>query len=401
MLLLLFISTGCGRPKVAQKPVPLPTLIGVSVAGLDPEQAKLLRQSMEEKAKDDNIKLLWQETEPAKQKAAIQKLLEHKLKALVVFFGDEKEALTITRQVKEKDVPLLAIGIMPANIPLDGFVGLDAYRVGQQQAQFLDEALQGFTRAKVLILKGQDLSFEEEMTRGNLDVLQKSGNYEVEVQEVAPGEKVSAIVAGHAYLEELRGLISHNPAWTEEIVSLLKDLALDDRVVTVGVGATPRNVQALKSGIHDGEVDVDPELLGSFAYAAAKELAREGQWHYEEKVTSGNYEVPVKYLPSHLISQENIFLLETRYQEAQGKEESGQRHSPEAQEQESGSGEQSGEQKSPQTEQNKAKVIIQTQEGKTMEIEVEGGVQKLEIRSESESKSSGGKQGAEQSGQGQ
>lgn len=389
MLVLTFLITGCSGAQAPQKPAANPTVIGVSVAYPEKEQLKLLRRSMEEKAERDNIKLLWQETEPEKQKDDIKKLLEQDPKALAVFFGSEKDALDISRLAKEKNVPLLALGIMPAHIPLDGFIGLDAHRVGEKQAQFLDKLLQKAKPAKVLILKKPDMAFEEAMTQGNLEVLKGAGGYDVEVREVAPEESVSAVVAGHAYLDEIKGVILHNPLWTEEIVGLLNDLDMSRQVVTVGVGATKNNAQALKMGIHNGEVDVDPEMLGSYVYAALKELAQDGQWHYEEKVVSGDYEVPVKYLPANIISQENIFLLETRYEDLtkEKKEEDALAPKQESQEKQ--------QEENPEEKKNKAKVIIQTLEGQTMEIDVEGGVKKVEIQSGGEKEASEEQQGKE------
>ncbi|WP_227761787.1 sugar ABC transporter substrate-binding protein [Zhaonella formicivorans] len=401
MLICMSLFAGCGR-KPEQKPAPPPTLIGVSVTSADKELKQELKKSMEEDAKKDNIRILWKESEPAKQEDDIKKILEQKIKALVVEFGDEKVAEAVARLAKEKDVPLLALGTMPANVPLDGFVGIDAYRTGTRQADFLVKALNRQKPAKIMILKGMGNSAEEEVTKGNVDGLQAVTGFEPIIQEVLPGESAAAVVARSPALNQIKGLITHKSAWTEEIVTLLQDMELDKKIVTVGLGAGKNNARAIENGTHEAEVDINPELLGKFAYTGAKELAQQGQWQFEKRVTSGAYDIPVKYTPANVINKDNIYILQTRYKDLNKPQQSQGEKGPAGEGQEGqnksssgsgGSGGSGGGEKQQGQEKKKSVVKIQTKEGKTMEIEVEGEVQKVEIQGKQGGQSAQGETG--------
>lgn len=379
IMIMLILLAGCSR-QAEQKPVSPPKAIGVSVVSKDEDLKKQLRKAMEENAKQEGFKIIWKESEPDKQEEDVKKLFESKIKALIIEFADETAAATIAREAKIKDVPVLALGLLPKNVPLDGFIGIDAYRSGLQQSQFMINAFKDESLAQILIIKGLGHSAEEAILQGNLDGFKDHPNIKTTLLEVLPEEKISVKLASLEELDKFHGLIIHDPAWMEEVISLLEDLELDDKLVTVGIGASKQSIKAILNGTHEAEIDLDPKLLGKYAYTGAKELVSEGQWQFEKQETSGSYDIPVKYVPANIITKENIFLVEKRFEDLlgqQGQEESGssgQKGSDSSSEEEQkDSGESKGGGK-------QSKVIIQTKEGKTMEVEVEGEVLKVEIQ---------------------
>lgn len=405
MLLGLSICGGCSK-KPEQKPVTPPTMIGVNVTTTDKDFKEQFKKAMEENAKQENISIVWKESTPEKQMDDVQKMLEQKVKALVVQFADEHMAEAIIRPAKEKDIPVLAVGTLPANVPLDGFIGIDAYRFGQQQALFMDKALQSQKPATIMIITSKGDSTAENLTRGNMEGLTTATGFEAIVQEVLSGESVGAVVAASPALEKIKGLIIHNPAWTQEVISLLQDLGLDQQIVTVGIGATKNNAVAIMQGSHEAEIDVDPVMLGKFTLTAAGELAKQGQWQFEKQVSSGVYEIPVKFIPANIITRDNLYLLEKRYKDLQkqgqtqqqqtsGNSQSGNSPAANNPTNQSSGGKQ-------ETQQNNSIVKIQTKEGKIMEIQVEGEVEKVEIQGGGQSKQGGaGGQSGSNQGSGQ
>ena len=182
-------------------------------------------------------------------------------------------------------------------------------------------------------------------------------------------------------------------------VEYLKMGGFDKNVLTVGVGADEKASQALVTGEHDAEVDVHPEMLGLYALEAAVDLARTGHWQYSARVDDGDYSVPSRIVPARLITSKNAYLLQERWKQlkqAGGQQGGGQEpragggQEPQAgggrdgnkdpkgqqqgQSQQGGQGQQAGQQGS----QNKTMLKITTLDGKTMEVQIDGEVKKIE-----------------------
>ncbi|KAF1086122.1 D-xylose transporter subunit XylF [Sporotomaculum syntrophicum] len=181
-------------------------------------------------------------------------------------------------------------------------------------------------------------------------------------------------------------------------VEFLKMGGYEKSVLTVGAGADEKASQALVRGEHDAEVDLQPEMLGRFALEAAAGLAKTGYWQYGEKVNNGDYSVPARIVPARLITAKNAYLLEERWKELKKarEKEGGQQQEqarPPGEEQSGGQeqGDQQGQQgqqgeQSQPGQQGKTTLRITTQDGKTMEVQIEGEVKKIES-------SQGGQQG--------
>ncbi|MDS1030466.1 substrate-binding domain-containing protein [Bacillota bacterium LX-D] len=385
-LICLLILPGCRRTP-AQKPASSPsTVIGVSVTYEDKDFKARLKKAFQQNAKEDQLKIIWQESKVEKQEQDVKKLLEQKIKVLVIQFGNEEKAEEIVRLAKERNIAILALGFMPMDLPLDGFIGVDAYRTGQQQAVYLNKALAAQKPAKVLIVDNTASSWENELTRGNIEGLQAEGGFQAIRQSIDPGEKVAEKLRNNQSLSEVKGIILHNPLWTKDLIELLEELNLEKNIVTVGLGASKDSAQAILQDTHEAEIDIDPQLLGRYAYGAARDLAKEGQWHFERRITSssGTYEIPVQYLPANIITKDNLFLLENRYK---GLKENPKDTGANAENsQNSNSKQQNSDKQNSDGNKSKSKVTIKTKNGKNLEINVDGEVERVEIQDGSQQK---------------
>ncbi len=168
-------------------------------------------------------------------------------------------------------------------------------------------------------------------------------------------------------------------------VEVLKAAGLDNRVLTAGVGADKESSRALLAGEHDGEVDTRPDLLGQYALDAAVGLAKTGHWQFDTRVTSGDYSIPARIVPVRLIQSANAYLLQERWgKEVVQKQDGGQGQS-ESQtggSDQGGSSPDQGSQQSGQAGGGKQKprttLRITTREGKTVEVQIQGEVQRIE-----------------------
>jgi ABC-type sugar transport system substrate-binding protein len=168
-------------------------------------------------------------------------------------------------------------------------------------------------------------------------------------------------------------------------VQALKSAGLNNRVLTAGVGADEESSRALESGDHDAEIDTRPDLLGQFALDAAISLVKGDRWQYDGRTSSGSYSVPSRITPVRLIQGDNVYLLKQQWKGLGGGSEkkeggdsgdSGQSQgSGDGQKQ--GSGNEGGQQGS-ESKGDKTTLRITTQDGKTMEVEIDGKVKKIE-----------------------
>lgn len=212
------------------------------------------------------------------------------------------------------------------------------------------------------------------------------------------GTKVDAILANDSSL-------------AMAAVEYLKMGGFNKNVLTVGVGADEKASQELVKGEHDAEVDVQPEMLGLFALEAAVDLARTGHWQYSARVNNGDYSVPARIAPARLITSKNAYLLQERWKElkeAGGQQQSGRQETRSGGQQDGDQGGQSrqgqqdqpggqGQQGGQQGSQNKTMLKITTMEGKTMEVQIDGEVKKIESTGgQGQDQSQGGEGGGQQ-----
>ncbi|TYO94828.1 substrate-binding domain-containing protein [Desulfallas thermosapovorans] len=261
----------------------------------------------------------------------------------------------------------------------------------------------------VVILQGDPKDqLARDITAANQAALQ--GQKDVKVVKVYehPRWDPSTVAAGLAEVMEKEDridvILANDSTLAMAAVEFLKMGGMDKNVLTVGVGADEMASRGVVSGEHDAEVDLQPEMLGRFALEAAVGLAKNGYWQYGDKVNNGDYSVPARIVPVRLVTARNAYLLEERWEELKKAREQGGGGQQQSQAGRQGGGqEQSSVQSQPGEQskqdrggqqgggQGKTTLRITTQDGKTMEVQIDGEVKKIE---------SVGQQGGHGDGQG-
>ncbi|MGB9804807.1 substrate-binding domain-containing protein [Desulfofundulus sp.] len=168
-------------------------------------------------------------------------------------------------------------------------------------------------------------------------------------------------------------------------VEVLKAAGLNNRVLTVGVGADREASRAILAGEHDAEVDTRPDLLGQYALDAAVSLARTGHWQYDARVTSGDYSIPARIVPVRLIQSTNAYLLQERWGKEIARKQGGGGSQGESGTEGSdgggGSSDQAGQQGGQAgggEQKPRTTLRITTRDGKTVEVQIHGEVERIE-----------------------
>lgn len=444
VLILLFLA-GCPE-RGQRKPVTLPTKIAVSLADMSRDGNRIIKKIMQERRKKEQLDITFMDAknDPAEQEKHIDKMIQDKVKAAVIQFVDPASAPRLVQKLKQENIKVVALENLPVNTPVDGYIASNHTRAGELQVRFVQEALtlasqgggqggqgggqqggqqgqpggrqQGqqdpaqVTRAidpalafqlprsrplKVLILQGDNKDrAAREITAANVQAVKANPDLSLLMVQDHPRWDPALATATLSQLtasgKQPDVVLANDSSLAMAAVQFLKQAGMDKKVITVGVGADKKASQAVMSGEHDGEVDPMPEMLGQYALDAAGALAKEGHWQFDRYVQNGDYDVPAKIIPARLIGRNNIYLLQDRWKGLKKQQEQQQR----------GGGQQGGGQQDQQAGgqqgqqgQGGTTLKITTQEGKVMEVKIDGTIKKIESVEERGKEQGGGQTG--------
>lgn len=406
----LLLVSGCGQ-QAERKPQEEKPRIAFAVADLRRDGNQAIQKAVNEAAKKDGNSITWLDAkgDPLQQERDVEKILKQKMDVVVIQFADPQGGGPLVRRLAAGKVRVLALENLPADTPLDGFISSDHLLSGRLQARFVIERLGAEAAGRVLILQGDPQDpMAQQITEGARTYLEENSALTVDAEDHPRWDPKAAAATVEDALETgtPAAILANESRMAVAAVEILRGRGLTQDVLTVGVGADRTSAEALAAGQHDAEVDVQPDMLGRFAYEAAVSTARDRHWNYDSQTVNGSYSIPTRIVPVRLVSEESMFLLEERLQQAgggqqgggggeQGGQQSGQGGGDQQNSQQSGG---QGGQQEGQQQQQKTKVMITTQDGKTMEMEIDGEIKTIETKPSGQGGAAGG--GSQQGGGG-
>ncbi|MEW6063733.1 sugar ABC transporter substrate-binding protein [Desulforamulus profundi] len=443
-LFTLIFITGCPGPESQQKPETGNRVkIGVSLASMEFDGNQSIKKFMQERSKKDKVQIIWTDAkmDPAQQEKDVDKLIKQKVKTIVLQTVDPQEGAKLVDKIIQAKIKVVGLETLPFNAPLDGYVASDHVRTGELEGRFVlnqmngqaggqqqggqgqgggqqqggqgqggqgggqqnqQQSLAAKNNVKVLILKGDPYDpVSELIASAAQSVLKQSKNIEeIKIIEHPKGDPEMAQMTVQNALKNgtVDAILATDGRMANAAVSVLRSEGLENRVVTVGVGADQKNSQSLAAGQHDAEIDIMPEMLANFTLEAALDLANKGVWNNDTRVQNGNFDIPAKIVPVRLIDISQVHLLKARWGNLQQQQQQQQQQGQQGNQQQgsssggqSGGGSGQGGQGQGQQGQ-KTRLRIVTQDGKVMEVEVDGEIQKIE-------QADGGQQSGQQGGQ--
>lgn len=354
-----------------------------------------------------NITWLDAKNDPARQEKDLDQLAGRKVSAVILQPVDPAAGPGLIRSLARKGIKVVTLEALPPNSPVDGYVASDHARAGELQARYL----LGLAQARpagmmVAVLQGdKNDQAAREVTSSLLSNLNGSPAVKViQVKDHPGGDPQMAAATVEQTLTSTGGqvdaFVATDGRMAVSAAEVLKNRGLKQRVVTVGVGADEKTARALAAGEHDAEVDLMPDLLAQYAYDAGVGLATTGHWQYDTQLKNGDFDVPAKITPVRLITKNEVYLLEQRFGKLTGQEGGGQGgqsgQGGQGSSGEGGSGSQdkdksgSGEKKESQGSggggkgeqagkgKKKTTLKITTQDGKTVEVQIDGEIKKIE-----------------------
>lgn len=428
IFMILVMLVGCGNQQEVKKPEP-PVKIAVSLADMDRDGNKIIKKVMENRKNKDKVDITWldAENDQAKQAEQLQKIAEKNVKVVVLQPVNPITGPDLIRKLVEKNIKVIALETLPEDVPVDAYVASDHELTGKLLAQFVirsarkaagipvepnsadyetqGQSLQGQGRSQEK--DGNILSPESQITGMlPLGVFLISGDpKDNSARQIATAAKAAIQNSSEAQLlgeavvansdlsrinvilqqtikeqgSKLQAIIATDSLLAMEAVDYLRTAGATGRILTAGVGASEKASEALAKGEHDAEIDTRPDLLGQYALEAAVQLAKEGFWQYSSETENSNYSVPSRITPVRIIETGNVYLLSQRWEGKTGKNnERTSKESDQGSGQKLDQGSEPGSSGSSAEQSKKSKLRVTTQDGKTMEIEINGEIKKIE-----------------------
>ena len=367
-VLCLIIFSACSQGP-QQKPKLPEGKIGVIFTLIEEDIFQVMKKTMEEEARKQNMVLAVMEKAPMEEelRKKVDEMLQEDIDAAIIQFGPGEGNREIATKIMEKGIKLISMGVMPEQVPLDGHVTPDFARIGQLQGSFVSTKLRGIQGEVAIYTFDTDAAAFAEMVEGAAAELEEAQIRYI-INYLPPDDiegAADAIARNLSQNFNIIGAIFPSSLLALKGVEALDTVGRDPQVVTVGMGANKDAAEAIKQGLHDGEVDYIPQMLARNAVMAAAQLVKNDQWDSDETLKNGNFDVPAAIIPVRLITQENTYLLDERLKLIEDQGNNSLNKNNQGKPQSSGSG--------------PMNLTIETKEGRQAQVQIPKPIANLEI----------------------
>ncbi len=144
ILVLAVIFTGCWGEKEKKPIVQQGPKIGVSLADMQRDGNQVIKQVFEQAKKKDRAQITWMDAkgDPVQQQKDIQKLIEEKVKVVILQVTDPSVGSHLVEQLAQNNIKVIALETLPENTPVDAYITSDHRRTGELQVRYLQTLLQ-------------------------------------------------------------------------------------------------------------------------------------------------------------------------------------------------------------------------------------------------------------------
>ena len=254
--------------------------------------------------------------DPAKQQQQAEAALTNGAKVLVLDAVDVKAAAGIVARAKQSNVPVVSYGRLVSNADLDYYVSIDPFKVGQQQAQVLLDALdkQGKSNANVVMINGSPTDSNSapykkgahSILDGKVKILKEYDTADWSPDK-AQQEMEQAITA--VGKDKIDGVYVANDGMAGGAIAAMKSAGIDPATHPVtGQDAEVTGVQRILEGTQLMTVYQPIPKIAAASAELAVPLA-EGKQPPDiakEKTNNGKEDVPSVLLPTVAITKGNV-----------------------------------------------------------------------------------------------
>lgn len=293
--------------------------VGVSVATMKEAVYSFMKKAMTDNKDKYGAEIYWvaANNDEMAQVANVEDLLAQGIDVLILHPVNTVAAGSLVEKARRENVPVVSMDRLPTNANVNCHVTANSFMVGQIQAKYVAERLNG--KGNVVILEGEaGNDVAREITAGNKDVLKNYPNIKIVVDQThkAWSRDLAMATTENAltnYRNDIQGILANNSGMIMGAVQALLAEGVKNKVVTVGSDADKDSCQAIIEGTNDADVDKMPYQLGLISFQVAISIAKGAELESDTMVQNGKYKVPVKFTPVRLITKENVKEMKDRW----------------------------------------------------------------------------------------
>ncbi len=293
--------------------------VGVSVATMKEAVYSFMKKAMMDNKDKYNAEIYWvaANNDEMAQLANVEDLLAQGIDVLILHPVNTVAAGSLVEKARKENVPVISMDRLPVNANVNCHVTANSFLVGQTQAKYLAEKLNG--KGNVVILEGESGNdVAKEITAGNKDILKNYPGMKIVVDQTHKSWSRDLAMATTEnaltnYKNDIQGVSANNSGMIMGAVQAILAEGLKGKIITVGSDADKDSCQAIIDGTNSADVDKEPYQLGLITFETAVKVARGEKVETDTTVQNGKYKVPVKFTPVRLVTKENVKDMKDRW----------------------------------------------------------------------------------------
>ncbi len=244
------------------------------------------------------------------QTAKVETLLSKGIDVLVIQPVNSEAASSLVGIAKKDNVPVIAYDRIIRNGNIDAYVTQNSFQVGVLQAEAAVAATGG--KGNFILLMGEaGHSVADEITRGNLSVLDKHPGIKVVVKQNHPGWSTALALATventlTRFKNKIDAVLANNDGMALGAIQALEEQKLVGRVFVAGADADIAAVKDIVRGRQSMTVLKGIKPLAKAAVETALRLVRKEPISAGAIVFNGVKDVPVVNTSVEMVTKANI-----------------------------------------------------------------------------------------------
>jgi len=292
----LAVLCGCGRSDNHGAHDGRP-VIGVSLLNLSNEFVVTVREAMEARAKELNVRLIVNDAQrsPERQVQQIETFLAQKVDAIVLNPCELEASSPAVQKALAAGVPIVNVNSETKAVP-SAFVGSRDEESARLGMSYIAERLKG--EGGVLMMEGyMGQAAQLKRSQGAREVLAKNPGLKLLAAQTAEWDRAKAVTLMENWLQaygpSIKAVFAQNDEMAMGVLLALERAGRKKDIVVVGVDAIADALQAVRDGRLDATVFQDGKGQGRGAIETALRLTRKEP--VEKEI----------FIPFQLVTKEN------------------------------------------------------------------------------------------------
>jgi len=296
--MMCFVYTGCKKSESASSPDKKQITIGATLLNMSSEFIVMLNNAMQEKAKEEGIKLIVNDAQrnPERQVQQVESFIAQGVDAIILNPCEVDASSPAVVKAKKAGIPIINVNSETRDEPT-AFVGSRDEESGRIAVEYIAKRLNG--KGNIVIMQGfMGQAAQIKRDEGAKEVLKKYPEIKVLAQQTAEWDRAKAISLMENWIQsygnKINAVFAQNDEMAMGAVLALEQAKMKNNVIVVGIDAIADALKAVKDGRLDATVFQDAKAQGRTAIEIALKIIKKEPYQKET------------FIPFRLVTKDNI-----------------------------------------------------------------------------------------------